>query len=151
MALNEKIEQLWTPPWYWAPYVYWTGVKDWWQEVSGKKHAQVFSEGLKEVKKNKHRIFRRISTAILIFLLYLFIAKWVIAPAIMSGAVNPSSSELLWSVALLSLCSVTIVLAVICLKLARHTNSVYTRGLTVLRAQRGLLHEKGKQTFKVKS
>ena len=141
MASYPENDLSWCPPWYWAPYVIALGAQDWWQEVTGRKHKEVFSGGISAIKSNKHRLFRLISSVILIFLLYLFIVKWILAPAILAGALAPSSSELLWSTAVLAVVSLALVAITVLAWLKRGMASLYARGLNTLRTRRSLLYK----------
>ena len=143
MAYYSESNSFWAPPWYWEPYVYFLGIQDWWKEIRGKKHTQVLKAGIGEVKRKKHQIFRLISSIILVFLLYLFIVKRILAPAITSGFINPSSSELLWGTGLLALASLSTFSAVMLYRLKKGAESLRARGLKVLRARRALLYKEG--------
>lgn len=143
MTLYSEQDLSWRPPWYWAPYVYGLGIKDWWKEALGRKHKEVLKTGLAQAKKNKHRLFRLVSSMVLVFLLYLLIAKWVLAPAIVNGYIDPSSSELLWASVLIAAFSIGSVAIAVLRRLKRGTDGLYARGLNVLRARRALLYREG--------
>ena len=126
-------------PWYWAPYICLLGLADWYAEIRGVTHREAIRTGLQNVKKSRHKIFRIISSGILILAIYMFVAKWIFAPLLNESGFRPSNAVSLWGSALIALLSLVLLLRIFILGAKRSLRAVYARGLRSLLARHGNL------------